>query len=556
MNQSSTSITSGSGVIDGKDSPRGGAEGRWLGRIVLLILIITLARVLYLVILCPYELIEDEAHYWEWSRRLGLSYYTKGPGVAWSIAASTMLFGTSEAAIRLPSVLTAAISSLAIGGLARDVFKSGRAGFYAAALFQLAPVFQFAGLVMTIDSPYVACWAVACLAAWRSLNAPPGERRLAWWLLLGGALGVGFLYKYTILLLLPGILIGWWLARRTRGDLSLTRIAPMGLLGALATFCICASPVAIWNAMNGWPTIRHLLGHLGVAGGDVKPAPSTGGFAYNPGWTLELIAVQCVMMGALCAPIAGSLYWLRRGDVPTEIRRGGRFLIGCALPIFIFYIAVTFAARAEGNWPIAGFVTLIVLAGGWIDRGIGGQIQTSFHDGRGSMERGRRTFAEDSWRICVVSGIIVGVLMLRVDLLARLPLIGPLVPVGRLIGGKEQALHVDELRASLKARTGLEPLILVQHYGQAGRIAYYLHDRPVVLCTSSAMGGRTTQYDYWPDTTLNQESLAGRPGILLGGELAQWQHFFDEVEGIGQIRGETKKNRQSFLGLGYRPAGD
>jgi hypothetical protein len=553
MTQHSSSNLPGIDHAGSVDAARDGVGRNWVRNTIVLILALTLLRIVYLVFLCPYELIEDEAHYWEWSRRLGLSYYTKGPGVAWSIAASTHLFGASEAAIRLPSVIAAIFSSLAIAGLAKDIFKSSRAGFYAAALFNLAPVFQFAGLVMTIDSPYVACWSVAALAAWRafSSNGP----RVRWWLLLGAALGVGFLYKYTILLLLPGVLLGWFLARRSVGGASLPKLSWAGIALALVAFAITASPVAIWNGQNGWPTVRHLLGHLGVEGGDVKPSSSSGGASYSPVWTLELIAVQFVMMGALSAPLVGSLYWLRRGEVPEAIRTGGRFLIGCAVPIFVFYIAVTFFARAEGNWPIAGFVTLIALAAGWIDRGIAGLIRTKYNTSPGGGKT-RRTFAEDSWRACVGAGIVVGVLMLRVDLFAKLPVIGPMVPIGRLIGGKEQAAHIDELRASMREKTGLEPLVLVQHYGQAGRIAYYLHDQPVVLCTSSAMGGRVTQYDYWPDTKLNQPELAGRPGVLVGGEEPQWRYFFDVTEPIGQLRGETKKNRQAFLGERYRPKGD
>ena len=32
-------------------------------------------RLVYLLWFCPYELAADEAQYWDWSRRLDLSYY-------------------------------------------------------------------------------------------------------------------------------------------------------------------------------------------------------------------------------------------------------------------------------------------------------------------------------------------------------------------------------------------------------------------------------------------------------------------------------------------------
>ena len=47
----------------------------------------------------------DEAQYWEWSRQLDWSYYSKGPLVAWLIALSESLFGHGAWQVRLPAWL-------------------------------------------------------------------------------------------------------------------------------------------------------------------------------------------------------------------------------------------------------------------------------------------------------------------------------------------------------------------------------------------------------------------------------------------------------------------
>src|SRR3954468_10246957 len=70
-------------------------------------------RVVYLALDCPLDLAPDEAHYWDWSRHLDWSYYSKGPLVAWLIRASCDLFGglstsltgSEVLAVRLPAVL-------------------------------------------------------------------------------------------------------------------------------------------------------------------------------------------------------------------------------------------------------------------------------------------------------------------------------------------------------------------------------------------------------------------------------------------------------------------
>ena len=158
-------------------------------------------RLAFLAGFDPFTLIEDEAHYWEWSRRLGLSYYSKGPGVAWAIALATALFGDVEWAVRLPAMVASSVGSVAAAGLARDVFPDRRLMLASAVAYQTMPGLFTTGVLMTIDGPYVACWALAAWAGWRALAQ--GGR--AAWIALGLALALGFLFKYTILLLPLGL---------------------------------------------------------------------------------------------------------------------------------------------------------------------------------------------------------------------------------------------------------------------------------------------------------------------------------------------------------------
>jgi hypothetical protein len=50
--------------------------------------------------------------------------------------------------------------------------------------------------------------------------------------------------------------------------------------------------------------------------------------------------------------------------------------------------------------------------------------------------------------------------------------------------------------------------------------------------------------------------LGGRPAIMVGADLERWRPMFETVEPLGRLPHETKRTRQSFVGLGYRgPAG-
>src|SRR6476620_2691859 len=86
---------------------------RWRLLAILLILGSSALHVAYLTHDCPLDLSPDEAHYWDWSRHLDWSYYSKGPLVAYLIRLGCELFGSWSVsltgnemlAVRLPAVL-------------------------------------------------------------------------------------------------------------------------------------------------------------------------------------------------------------------------------------------------------------------------------------------------------------------------------------------------------------------------------------------------------------------------------------------------------------------
>ncbi|TMA09422.1 MAG: phospholipid carrier-dependent glycosyltransferase, partial [Deltaproteobacteria bacterium] len=154
------------------------------------------------------DLAPDEAHYWEWSRRLDWSYYSKGPMVAYLIAASTRLCGATESCVRLPAVLLALGTATVVFLLTRRLFTSERAGFLAVLISSVIPLFSAGSMLMTIDAPLAFFWILALFSLQRVVDrsAKPVEgprQKWGWWLLLALALGLGLQSKYTMLLFLP-----------------------------------------------------------------------------------------------------------------------------------------------------------------------------------------------------------------------------------------------------------------------------------------------------------------------------------------------------------------
>lgn len=543
--------------------PEPAGFARWAGSwkaILALILGLLALRVVYLVWLCPFPLIEDEAQYWEWSRRLGWSYYSKGPGIAWAIALATGLFGDTAWAVRLVPVVASALASLGVAGLACDIFRDRRAGFFAAACLNLAFIVLSTSLLATIDSAYMACWSLAAWAGWRAMAC--GSR---WaWLWLGLFGGLGFLFKYTLVLLAPGLVVFAVLRRRSRptGDAAGPSALPW-VLGCLALFALSIVPVAVWNSQNEWSTVRHLLGHLRVEGGDVPAVQGVNGWNYSPLWTLGYIGTQLGLGGPML--VLAGLAWRRarlgRAAHPA-IFSGALYLVLCAAPILLFYLAVSFATKPQGNWAGGAFVTLAALAGAEVVRGMTEFVAVvaawRLEPGRprrGWLTRRPDTAPQVAWHATLVAGIIGAVVIARMDLLAGVPIVGPVVPIHRLLGADEQARHVQRLLDALRVSTGKEPFVVAQHYGPAAQMAFYLSGHPTVYCSASRMGGRKNQYDFWSQTDLEDPALRGRPAVMIGASQEQWGAAFDSVETVGRLEGDRRperNDRTAFTGIGFR----
>lgn len=483
------------------------------GTLLLLAFSVLLLRVAYLVWICPYELAADEAHYWEWSRRPALSYYTKGPGVAWLIRACTGLFGTSEWAIRLPAALASCLSLLLLARFARSVApdRPGMA-IRTAFLFLLAPVFYGTAQFMTIDGPYYACWLLAAFTAWRLSQ---GKGPVGGYFLLGAVTGLGMLFKYTILLFLPGILLFLHRAHPLTPFRRLLRLT--ALLGGLL---LCASPIAAWNIMNGWPTLAHLLGHAGLPGGDVQVS---GGWKYNPLWTLGYLAYPFLFLGP---PIAFLLLyairdaWQHRHEEPDYWKLAS-FALHSAIPIITFYLLLSLKTDIELNWVVAGYTVLLLPVAAFLCR-------------RTSAAPVARL-----WKWTVGLGICTGLLISfgpwPLEHISRIEINGRHIPADRALkrvtGHRDLAATVDKLAGAIRHQTGQQPFVVAAGYSRTSLLAFYMRGHPSIRCASPLLGGRESAYDYFTDTNLSDPGLLGRPAILVGATQAAWDQslFFEEI---------------------------
>jgi hypothetical protein len=480
-------------------------------------------------VVSPYTLIEDEAHYWEWSRNLDWSYYSKGPGVAWTIWASTSFLGHTEYAIRIPAALAAAFGALAVAKMTKDHFADQRLVFLSAVLYACVPGFAVAALVMTIDSPYIASWAFASFFALRAILKASNKS----WIYFGLWIAIGFIFKYTILLLLPGVLLAILVSRKHRPKISLRWLAS-GLLVSL----IGLIPVLIWNANHDWATVRHLLGHLGAPGGDTQQTAAYHADPWTILWMLEYVSLQ-MLVGGPVVLLAIFAFLNSRKHADDHTKLVVNVLIATALPILVFYFFVSLITQTEGNWAMGAFVTLIPAASWAVIDG----VERIDHP------------VKFAWGAALFFGVAILLLLPSASWLAKQPVVGKYVPMYRMTGMREHAQDATQIIEQLREETGLEPLVMSEHYGRASLLAFYLPNQPTVYTTSAQVGGRKTQYDMWTQTNLADTNtlapMLGRPGILFGGRPDQWTCAFDQLTDIGRLKGEPKETKTTYIGYNF-----
>ncbi|MBI4012608.1 MAG: glycosyltransferase family 39 protein [Candidatus Rokubacteria bacterium] len=416
----------------------------------------------------PLDLSPDEAHYWEWSRRLDLAYYSKGPLVAYLIRALTTVFGASALGIRLGAVLLSVVGSVAIYRLGRLAFGDPRAGLLAVVGLQLTPLFWAGSLLMTIDPPFLVAWALALLGLYRALVRGDAGA----WLWAGLAVGAGLLAKYTMLFVLPGLALYLWRAPEARA--ALRRAAPYrGLALAVAVFL----PALAWNARHGWVSARHVASQ---------------GRGPGLGWSypLDFVGSQLLVLTPLVAVLLGWALWYGIREGLGRRREPYRFLTAFAAPVLGVYLAVSLQGKVQANWAAAMYPPLAVMAAGAL-------LERRARLDDAGRRRQRRLLALTAGLALLASAVghapgLFGVPP-RLD------------PTARLQGWRELGAAVEAVRRDMPAPE--RTFLVADRYQITSELAFYVPGRPPAYNVN--LGRRLNQYDFWegPESRLGWDAI-------------------------------------------------
>lgn len=422
---------------------------------------LTLMRLFYIQ-WGPLDLAPDEAHYWEWSRHLDISYYSKGPMVAFIIFLMTSLGEESVFFIRLGAVIISALLSIILYLLARDMFKSERVAFFAALLPQLTPLFSAGSILMTIDPPFLLFWGLTLSCFYRALRF----NRLYWYP-AGISLGLGFLSKYSMVFFLPLALA--FLLWHPRYRFWLRRKEPY--LAVLLGGFLCY-PVFLWNARHQWVSFRHLWGQ----------AHSGHGFSLSVPGFFEFLGSQVALISPLL--FFGLVFSLYQSSYLGFSKRKEEHLILSltSLPILVFFLLLSLHTKVQPNWAAPAYFS--------------GFISTAaIFDGRyqALKDKGRQGTLKLLIVIALVLAAIPTALAHDTRLLHQAGFPSRWDPTLRLKGWAELGERVggswEEMNSSNKT------FIFSDRYQISSELAFYVRGRPTTYCVN--LGRRFNQYDLW-----------------------------------------------------------
>ncbi len=458
-------------------------DGKWTFNFKSIFYLLLIGVTLYRLIFISdpdNTLTAEEAQYWDWSRNLDFSYYSKPPLIAFIIKLCTLTWGNTAFAVRMGPIIISILLALSTYYLADKIYKNSKVCLSAVVLFSLAPLFAAGALLMTTDTPQVLFWGLSILSFYMAVF----EKKTVHWYGLGLWFGLGMLSKYTMVLLAPCLLL--FLLTSTEYRFWIFRKEPY--LAALITTLLFL-PVVYWNWSHNWVTFRHVAGQAHAHDGFTIQWKQFGDFlgsqigVINPLFFIPMIYFSYV--------------WLR--DFKNRRNKPEMMLLWTSFPVLGFFLLKSLQGKVEANWASTAYY-------GWL-LFLAGEV-VHYHQNISSKKKKIRFYIFSVSAVLV--GLIMTVLIHDTKLLYKKGLItNPRKdPTTRLYGWNQLGDQVDSIRKKMPNPNST--FFFTDYYQLASELAFYVPGQPR---TYTVIFGdrRMSQYDIWGGIEQNK----GKNGIFI-----------------------------------------
>lgn len=174
----------------------------------------------------------------------GVKYFEKPPLFYWLQAGAIEALGISEWSLRLWPALFAVLGCLAVYLAGRRLYDR-RTGLLAAAVLATNPLYYELGRAVTLDMAVSVMITVTLFAFLLGVEQPPGHSRRSYMWTCYASAAFATLTKGLIGFVLPGLVIGAWIA--VVGEWR--QLKKLYLLSGVMVFLVIAAP---WHVVVAW----------------------------------------------------------------------------------------------------------------------------------------------------------------------------------------------------------------------------------------------------------------------------------------------------------------
>lgn len=252
----------------------------------------------------------DELYFLSASKRPTWGYVDYPPLIAWLGWLVRAVFGDSRDALRLTCLAAVSVSIVLVALMARELGGGRLAQTAAAALWAFSPYTLGAASIFHPTWLDLLAWVALLYVVLLVLTR--GQRTL--WLVAGVVAGLGLEAKYTIVVLLAGLLVGL-LATPSRRQL----LTPELWLGCGIALLLLV-PNLVWQADHGWPSVHFFASQNSQTADDTPPATYVAQQLFlGVGVVVAIVGVVWLWRRvvlrplAIVPPVVTLLFFLERG---------------------------------------------------------------------------------------------------------------------------------------------------------------------------------------------------------------------------------------------------
>lgn len=293
----------------------------------------------------------------------GTPFLEKPPLTYWISAGAQALLGNSASAARAPNLVYAAITTLAIGALARALGADLAAAIIAALVAGSALTALRVAVWLAPDACLLAASALALLGAWRGYQAPAGARKAGGYLLMHLGAAIGFMAKSAPGWLVPAVALLTLIVWERRWS----ELRRWELYAGFALQALIITPwlLAVARSAHGAEALRTLFWNNVV--GRFTRVASPAGLDYTSGhhnapgrYLLELPLYLLPWTLVVAAALRRAWTRARTKDAAGS---AWRFAVAASLP---FLVLLSLAATARDVYVAPALLGFALLAGLWV----------------------------------------------------------------------------------------------------------------------------------------------------------------------------------------------